>query len=83
MITGQLINTAVGDADNRLGKLLAAGKSNADILEEMYLATVCRLPSERERTLLLARIERAADRRAAFEDVLWALLNSKEFLLRQ
>ena len=80
MITGQLINTAVGDADNRLGKLLAAGKSNADILEEMYLATVCRLPSERERTLLLARIERAADRRAAFEDVLWALLNSKEFL---
>jgi hypothetical protein len=83
MITGQLVNKGVSDADNRLGKLLAAGKSNGTILEELYLATVCRLPNDRETGALLTRIEQAPDRRAALEDVLWALLNSKEFLLRQ
>jgi hypothetical protein len=83
MITGQLVNKAVGEADNRLGKLLAAGKNDGEIVDELYLATLCRLPAERERTLLLARVARAPDRREALEDVLWALLNSKEFLLRQ
>jgi hypothetical protein len=83
MITGQLVNKSVSAADNRIGKLLAAGKSNGDILEDLYLATLCRLPNQREREVLLARIERALDRRLALEDILWALLNSKEFLLRQ
>jgi hypothetical protein len=82
MITGQLVNKAVSATDNRIGKLLAAGKSNADILENLYLATLCRLPNKREREVLVARIQRAVDRRLALEDILWALLNSKEFLLR-
>jgi hypothetical protein len=83
MITGQLVNKSVSTADNRIGKLLAAGKSNTAILENLYLATLCRLPNEREREVLVARMERAVDRRLALEDILWALLNSKEFLLRQ
>lgn len=82
-ITGPLINKAVSAADNRLGQLLKAGKSNSDILEEFYLAALCRLPADTECSALLARIEAAPDRRAALEDVLWALLNSKEFLLRK
>jgi hypothetical protein len=83
MITGSLVNKAVADPDNRLGKLLSAGKSDAEILEELYLATLCRLPSEREQSLLLARVAQAEQRRAGWEDILWGLLNSKEFLLRQ
>jgi hypothetical protein len=83
MIAGNLVNKAVSDANNRLAKLLDAGKSNREVLEVLYLATLCRWPSERERDALLARMERVADRRSGFEDVLWALLNSKEFLLRQ
>ena len=31
----------------------------------------------------LAYVRKHADRRAALEDTLWALLNSKEFLLRR
>jgi hypothetical protein len=83
MITGQLVNKGVSEADNRLGKLLAAAKSNRAVIEELYLATLCRPPSERELGAMLARVEQAPDRRGALEDVLWALLNSKEFLLRQ
>jgi hypothetical protein len=83
MITGQLVNQALSTTNNRIGKLLAAGKTYPEILEELYLATLCRLPNERELTVLLPRIERAVNRREALEDVLWALLNAKEFLLRQ
>jgi Protein of unknown function (DUF1549)/Protein of unknown function (DUF1553) len=83
LLTGRLLNTAVSKSDNRLGELMNAGKSNREIMEELYLLTLCRFPSDAEYQALLPRIDRAPDRRNGLEDVLWALLNSKEFLLRQ
>ena len=83
LLTGGLVNRAVSEPDNRLGRLLKAGRSNRQIIEELFLASVCRLPTEAERSALVARVESAVDRRSALEDVLWALLNSKEFLLRK
>ncbi|MCI0459611.1 MAG: DUF1549 and DUF1553 domain-containing protein [Gemmataceae bacterium] len=82
-ITGPVVNRAISEPDNRLGQLLKAGRSNGEIIEELFLAGLCRPPSAAERTALVARVERAMDRRAALEDVLWGLLNSKEFLLRK
>jgi len=52
-------------------------------VDELYLASLSRPPSAVERTTLVARIDRAPDRRSALEDVLWALLNAKEFWLRK
>jgi hypothetical protein len=83
MLTGKLLNTAISQPGNRLGEMLKAGNSNGDILDELYLSTVSRLPTRGEKEALLARMELAADRRRGLEDVLWALLNSKEFQLRQ
>jgi hypothetical protein len=82
-ITGPLVNKGVSASDNRLGRLLKAGKSNREIIDELFLASLCRPPRAAERSALEARVERAAGRRGALEDVLWALLNSKEFLLRK
>jgi hypothetical protein len=83
LITGELMNAMVRDPDNRVGKLLSAGKGDAEMLEEVYLAALCRTPKEAEAKKLLAFLAAAPDRRAAWEDVLWAVLNSKEFLLRR
>ena len=63
--------------------MLSAGKSDTEMLEEFYLAALCRSPTAVESKKLLAHLAVAKDRRAAWEDVLWALLNSKEFLLRR
>jgi hypothetical protein len=83
LITGNIVNQALARPDNRLGKLLSAGRSNGAIIDELYLASLCRFPSAAEQSALEERVRKAAGRREGLEDVLWGLLNSKEFLLRR
>jgi hypothetical protein len=83
LITGELVHTLLREPDNRIGKLMTAGKADAEILDELYLAALARPPSETERVRLLAYVGGAKDRRAAWEDVVWGLVNAKEFLLRR
>ncbi|HTI49481.1 MAG TPA: DUF1549 and DUF1553 domain-containing protein, partial [Planctomycetaceae bacterium] len=74
------IQSKIQSASGRARRLAANGQiAPQTIIEELCLATLSRLPSEDEKRLLLAEFARS-DRRAAAEDVLWALLNSKEFL---
>jgi hypothetical protein len=82
LINGPTINDKVRNSDNRLGKLLAAKASDGEILNKLYLATLSRLPADGEVKAALEHVAKAADKRKAWEDVQWALLNSKEFLFR-
>jgi Tfp pilus assembly protein PilO len=53
-----------------------------DRLETLFLATLTRRPSDRERDVLLASVTAdGADRGTVFADIMWALLNSPEFVL--
>jgi hypothetical protein len=82
LMTGEMLNRMLTEPDNRIGRLLAAGKSNREIVEEFYLAALSRLPADRDVQVAVAYVEKSADRRAAVEDVVWGLVNAKEFLLR-
>jgi hypothetical protein len=82
MINGPLVAGKLRDANNRIGKLIAANKNDAEIAAELYLATLSRAPREPELKAISDHIKAAPDRRKALEDVHWALLNSKEFLFR-
>lgn len=81
LINGQLVREKLEAKDGRLSRLLKSGQSPADLTTELYLAALCRLPNPVELQAAVAHLEAAADRRAAVEDLAWALLNSKEFLL--
>jgi hypothetical protein len=83
MLSGELLQEMLSEPDNRLGRLLKSDRADADIVEELYLAALCRRPGEKERAAALALLGRAKDRRAALEDLAWGLLNAKEFLLRR
>ncbi len=67
--------------DGRLKELLASKKSDEVLIEELMLATLSRLPTEKERKRLLDHVESKPMRQAGFVDVVWALINTREFIL--
>jgi Protein of unknown function (DUF1553)/Protein of unknown function (DUF1549) len=82
LINGPTINDKVRSSQNRLSKLLARKLPAKETLKELYLAALCRPPSDEETKAALDHVGKAADARKGWEDVQWALLNSKEFLFR-
>ena len=65
--------------DQLLQELLKSSRTNEQIIEAIYLATLARLPAPGEQQNILKHLATKKDRADAFEDVLWALTNSKEF----
>ena len=57
-----------------------AQKPPAEIVTELYLAAYSRLPTPPEQAATVEYLEAAEDKRKAAEDVLWTILNSREFL---
>ncbi len=62
-------------------RLVKAGASPAQAVEELYLASLCRRPTADEVRLLSDYVARRSDRQSGYAGVLWILLNSSEFAL--
>lgn len=72
------LHTRLTKEGARLDGLLAR-TDNTGVVEGLFLATLSRLPTNAERESVAASLV-GADRKAAFTDLFWALLNSKEFV---
>ncbi len=84
LLGGSAFNEKLRRRGARLDRLLSAGEQSSSIVDELYLAALARSPSGPERAAATALLEGAAESpRAALEDILWALLNSREFLFRR
>lgn len=66
-----------------LARLLTANESDEGAVDKVYLQALARKPSDREKSRCLDHLKKAGKRGAAFEDILWALLNSTEFQTRR
>lgn len=82
LINGPTVNEKLRNPNNRLGKLLSAKLTDEEILTELYYAALSRPPLDEEKKLALAHVNKATDKRKAWEDVMWALINTREFLFR-
>jgi hypothetical protein len=67
--------------DGRLKGLLAGEKSDREVVEELFLATLSRPPDAGEERTALDHVRAKGDRCAGFADVVWALINTREFIL--
>lgn len=69
----------VSHRQGRARRLSNSSLSPTEVIDELVLCTLSRMPTVAERDLMLQAF-RDLDQRAATEDVLWSLMNSKEFL---
>ncbi|HMF12904.1 MAG TPA: DUF1553 domain-containing protein, partial [Gemmataceae bacterium] len=65
----------------RLQTLLNQKKSDEAAIEELFLATLSRFPASEEKRAAVEHVQATADKKKGYVDVLWALLNTREFIL--
>lgn len=84
MINGPTVHNKLRADAGRINQMIAAGKSDDEIITTIYLAAVSRTPTSAELETSKKHIASvpADQRRLALEDIGWAVLNSKEFLFQ-
>ncbi len=60
--------------------LLKSKQPDADVLDALFLSALARHPTPAEANALLTLIAQSPKKEEGFQDALWSLLNSKEFL---
>jgi hypothetical protein len=84
MMNGGLNGFVRGDRSGTvLGKMLRENSKDADVASELYLRCLSREPKADELQTCLAHVKASKSRGEGFEDILWALINSTEFLHRK
>ncbi len=91
VINGDTLNKKLSAPEGTIALFMKLGLSDRRILEYMYLSAFSRYPSDSERAALASaldktRLEKGTEEtrrdahRQALEDMVWAMLTSKEFL---
>lgn len=82
MVSGPLINELIEHDNNRIGKLLRSQQLPRAIVTELFWSAVSREPSGKEMAVIERLVSESSHPRRVYEDLLWSLINSHEFLLR-
>ena len=79
LINGDTVNQKIQQGklvETRLGE----GKTPQEIIEELYIRSLSRRPTDKEMAGLSELLGSGQDQKQVLEDIFWALLNSREFL---
>jgi hypothetical protein len=80
LMADPVIYNKLANPKNRVKQLLARYPDDNAALDELFLATLTRLPTQKDRETFAAFRADSKDRQAAFTDTLWALINTTEFI---
>jgi hypothetical protein len=76
------LHQKVTSDEGRAAKVAASDKKPHEMIEELYLLAYSRFPTADEQYAVAKAIEGNSNRRAATEDLLWALMNTPEFIFK-
>lgn len=80
VLNSPAIQAKLSHVGGRLARLEQRVEDDGALVEELYLTFLTRMPTDDERTALVAFLaENSSRRRTAVEDIAWSLLNSVEF----
>jgi hypothetical protein len=74
------VQTKLSRSGGRADLLAKDDRPDSAKIDELFLNVLSRLPNDRERRAAHNYIAHADNPRTAFENILWALVNTKEFL---
>jgi len=80
MINDADLQLRIGDPGGRVARLLEQNPDNGRLIEEIYLTCLSRLPTDDELKIILKFVARSDSRDEAMQDVMWSLMNVREFL---
>ena len=83
LLNGSTIGDAIADSGGRVAKLMLSGKSDRQIVEELYLSSLNRMPATSELDYAQTYLSKGGSRTERAQDLLWALLNSNGFLFNR
>ncbi|WP_165072597.1 DUF1549 and DUF1553 domain-containing protein [Paludisphaera rhizosphaerae] len=79
LIGGDVVESKVGNLNGYLSSALKLELEPEELVENLYFRTLCRPPTAEESSRWSVELKQASSLREAAEDLLWALLNSREF----
>ncbi len=79
-LNGDILANKLVDEKGRVAQLVASSRPDTEKIEEIYLATVCRRPNPDEMETARSVIASSPSPTEGYQDLLWALINSKQFL---
>jgi hypothetical protein len=80
LLHSEELQRKLADKDGVCAQLTKDGKPSDEIVDEIFLRTFSRLPRPEERAEAVSLLDTAKEKQPVIEDLLWTLMNSKEFL---
>ena len=80
LINDQEVLGKLDDRNGRLPKLLKSIEDDRELIVELYLTALSRFPTEEELKIHRRHVAEASSRADGMTDVLWTLLNVREFV---
>jgi len=80
LLNGNEVNQKIAAPNGRVQQLIRRDAPDAQVVEELYLAALGRKPNPQEQDEASSLIRSSKSHREGVEDLMWSLLNSREFL---